>query len=233
MICYGLNPVAESLRSPWRAREILLQRGKDNPRIRGVLRRAEEEGIRVREVPDLTRLCRSPDHQGVAMDIDEPGHPELPDEVIRQQPRLVLFDSLRDPHNFGAALRVCDCYDFRHIVWYKGNSSGITASAIKVSAGAVFHVELYQSNLNNAVRRLREAGVSIVVLEADGESIHDFPLPERYCVVIGSEGEGVRHGIRRLADHVVRIPMHGKVNSLNVSCALTAALGEFDRRAGW
>jgi len=232
MLIYGINAVMEALHSERvEVRRVLIQEGKDNPRVQAVRRYAERFGVPIETGRDLKRVVRSPDHQGVGAEVPQLGETPLTDATLADS-RVVLFDSLRDPHNFGAALRVCDCFDFRTIVYFKGNSSGVSPAAVKVSAGAAFHVDIYECNLNKAVKRLAEAGFSICALEAEGDcTIYDMPIPDKLCLVIGSEGEGVRHNIRRTADHLVSIPMAGRVNSLNVSCALTAALTEFARRS--
>ena len=96
---------------------------------------------------------------------------------------------------------------------------------IKVSAGAVFHLRLHRCNLNTAMKTLQDQEYEVIVLEGSSDhSIYDLKVPKKFCLVIGSEHRGVRHAIRRSAEHLVKIPMRGKVESLNVSCALTAAL---------
>lgn len=230
MVFYGVNPVIEALRSSRLPERIVIAAGKDNPRLLIVRRLAGEKGVAVEEHEHLEQLCRSKEHQGVcawASGFDRGELSELPPEVDR----LVMLDGLQDPHNFGAALRVCETFGCRHVVYHSGNSCGLTAAAIKASAGAAFHLTLYETRLNRAVKRLQEQECRLIVLEAKGDAtIFEAELPPRWCLVVGSEGRGVRTAIRRQGDAVVRIPIHGRVNSLNVSCALSAALCEFSRR---
>jgi 23S rRNA (guanosine2251-2'-O)-methyltransferase len=231
MIIFGINPILESLQSDRKPETLYIQSGKRSKRLDHVVNMAEKLAIPVEIVDNLEPLCgRNVVHQRVAgryADTFTQQLKKLPQDVDR----IVLFDGLEDPHNFGAGLRVCEVFGFPHIIFHKGNSSGLTSVAAKSSAGAVFHVNLYVSNLNQAVKLLKEWGYTIICLEAEGaESIFDVELPERFCLVIGSEGKGVRHMIREQADKVVKIPMHGRVNSLNVSCALSATLCEFSRR---
>jgi 23S rRNA (guanosine2251-2'-O)-methyltransferase len=232
MIFYGINPVLESLRSPYTPERVYVEqgKGKSNPRINGIIKLARESGIVVETVADLRQLCRSSQHQGVAAEISGLGMRPL-EEVSILGDQVLMLDSIQDPHNFGAALRVCDALGFPDVIYFKGNSSGVTPAAIKVSTGAVFHLNLFQSNLNRAIKRLKEAGYRIVVLEAEGDaSIYDADYSGKLCLVMGSEGAGVRHNILRQADQVMSIPMSGHVTSLNVSCALTAVLSEMARR---
>ncbi len=233
MLIHGINPIFESLRSDCRPVKLYLQTGKDNKRINHLRRQAENLSIPIEAHPDLTRLCgRGSVHQGVAG--------EYPDDFARQLTdlpetvdRLVVFDGIRDPHNFGAALRACEVFGFRHIVYHEGNSSGLTPVAAKSSSGAIFHLNLYIANLNKAMKFLQAREFAVYALEARGDAtIYDLELADRFALVIGSEGEGIRFNIRNAATSLVSIPMVGKVNSLNVSCALTAALTEFARRLG-
>jgi len=230
MIYYGIHPVSESIDSPRPPERIYVQRGKQNPRIDSILAAARQRGIATETVADLDRRCGSGDHQGVAAELRQPLSKFLPD-AHELGDRLLLMDSIQDPHNFGAALRVCDAFGFQDIIYHQGNSSGLTPAAVKVSAGAAFHLNLYISNLNSAVKRLHNAGYRIIALDAEGEqSIFTADFSSKFCLVIGSEGRGIRHNIRRQSDLTVSIPMAGRVSSLNVSCALTAVLAEIAGR---
>lgn len=231
MIFYGINPLFEALHSAYLPARILVQPGKEkNRRIQKILRLAESRGIPVETTDSLDKRCDSPAHQGIAAVAgDLPVAPLAEGTVLDS--RLIMLDSIQDPHNFGAAMRVCEALGFHDVIYHRGNSSGLTPAAIKVSTGAVFHLRLLVSNLNNAVKRLKRDGYSLCVLEADAEtSLYNMNVPDKFCVVVGSEGKGVRHNIVQAADCLMRIPMHGRVNSLNVSCALTAVLSELSRR---
>ncbi len=231
MIIYGINPLIESFRSPKLPSKVLLHKGKDNKRIQHILHKAEQADIPVEVVGNLQKYCgQHAVHQGVAAEF--PDDFAAPIETLPEDAnRLVLFDGIRDPHNFGAAIRVCEVFGFRHIIYHLGDSSGLTPVAAKSSSGAIFFVDLYISNINKAANFLKDRDYKLMALDAGGEeSIYDVDLPERFCLVIGSEGDGVRFNLRRDSDALVKIPMTGEVNSLNVSCALSAALCEFSRR---
>lgn len=229
MIVYGINPVSELLRtgvSPKRI--VVMPRKLGNSRIQGILADAKSKDVPIQHMEHLERITGNDRHQGICAEI-EAREKELPDPPEIGD-RVVIFDGIMDPHNFGAALRVCEVFGFTNIVYHKGNSSGLTAAAIKVSAGAAFHLDIYTCNLNSAIRRLQQAAYHILVLEGSGDtSIHEVTLPEKVCLVIGSEDKGPRHNIMRLANTVARIPMSGRVDSLNVSCALSAALAVLSR----
>ncbi len=231
MLIYGINPISESLHSKTLPLSILIQEGKDNKRINHLRRLAEEKGIPIEISRDLTRLCgRQAVHQGIAAEFSEDW--AKPIETLPQDvTRLVIFDGIRDPHNFGAALRACEVFGFQHVLYHEGNSSGLTPVAAKTSSGAIFHLNLYVANLNKAMQYLKDRKFTIYAMDAGGDhTIYDVPLDGPFCLVIGSEGDGIRYNIRQASDAIVSIPMVGKINSLNVSCALTSALTEFARR---
>ncbi len=228
IIAYGINPIEEAFRSQRLPQQVLYERSnrKPHPRREHILRLASQRQVPCEEVRGLNRYCgNNAVHQGIAAvflrdQLEQDGLPDL-----SAVSRVVVFDGIEDPHNFGAALRVCECMGFTEVIYQKHNSSGLTPTAIKTSAGAVFHLNLYQIKLKRAIDRLKENGFQIIVLEGDGElDLYRSALPSRFALILGSEGKGVRMPIRRVADAALRIPLAGHVNSLNVSCALSAAL---------
>ncbi len=231
MIFYGINPLLESLHSSSLPKRVLVQSGKDNPRIQKIVQLASEKKIVVERVNNLAKICDSPNHQGVAAEINGLGQLKL-DEVSDIADRVLILDGIQDPHNFGASMRVCDAFGFRDIIYHRGNSCGITPAAIKVSTGALFHLRLLQSNLNSALKRMLSENYRVLALEAEGEvDIYDADYSGKICLVMGSEGKGIRFNIKRQATSLIRIPMAGNINSLNVSCALTAVLSEVARQS--
>ena len=234
MIIYGINPINEALQSELRPNRIYMRSKKSNKRLEHIKKQAENKAIPVTFMEDMRDLCgHQAVHQGVAGEFPEEAGSlkcwkdlsELPDDASK----IVVFDGIQDPHNFGAAVRVCEVFGFKHIVFHLGDSSGITAVSVKSASGAVFHVNFYCTNLNRGANMLVDKGYEILALDARGEKdIYNITLPEKYALVIGNEGKGVRHNIKRLAT-LLKIPMAGKVDSLNVSCALSATLSQFAR----
>jgi len=225
MIIYGVNPVREALRAvPPLPVRVYLEASRSGPRAHEIRQLALRQGVALTTVDNLDRLTDSREHQGCAADLGE--RPPLTlDDLPDSTTRVVMLDGLQDPHNFGAALRVCEVFGVPEVIFHHGNSCGITPAAIKASAGAYAHLRLYESNLNRACKRLKERGFALAILAADGT----IPLPAwrpqgKVCLIMGSEGEGVRHALRRLGDLTLAIPMRGRVDSLNVSNALAVAL---------
>lgn len=227
MIFYGINPVLEALRSDRLPARIFISKHKKSPSLAKIRDQAKRRSIPLDELDNLQQVCTSKETQGVCAELAG-GETKRFDLEELSADRLVMLDGLQDPHNFGAALRVCEVFGYRDVIFQKGNSCGVTAAAIKASAGAYFHINLYQAGLNNAVKRLKDSGYTIVACDGTGEAeITSVRLEGKACITVGSEQKGVRFAIKRQADHVVRIPVAGQVNSLNVSCALAVALYQF------
>ena len=231
MYIYGINPILESLRSNHLPESILIQESKDNKRIQHIIKQADKRQVHVEKVKDLrTYLPNNAVHQGVAGKYDKPfikPIKELPDE----ETKLLILDGITDPHNFGAAIRVAEVFGYTNILFHQGDSSGITPVAVKSSSGAIFHCQLYYSNLNQAIRILKDRNFTFYALDVNTDkSIYDLSLDEKHAIVIGSEQKGVRHNIKQNS-LLIKIPMSGKLDSLNVSCALSACLSEFHRQS--
>ena len=225
MIFYGIHPVLESLKSNHPPRIIYMEPKKKNPGLSRIQKMAISMQISV-EIKDTIRgLCGTEKHQGVCAFIDDFSTRDLGAGNVLSD-KIVMLDGIQDPHNFGAALRVCEVFGFKDIIFHKGDSCGITAAAIKVSTGAIFHLNLLMSNLNTAIKKLKQFDYQIFVLDSEGNNdfLPNIELPPRFCLVVGAEYKGVRFSIKRQADKIITIPMSGKIQSLNVSCALTAAL---------
>lgn len=234
---YGVNPVRELLRAGGEGlSELWLLEGGDRGRAFADLARlARERGAKVREAPRerLDRLSGTDRHQGVVAVVADYRYREL-DELIEAAatagtpPLLVVLDGIEDPHNLGAIIRSAHALGAHGVVIPKDRAVGITAVAAKASAGAVEHLPVARvTNLSQALEKLKEAGLWTVATAADGAdelTAVDLTLPT--ALVIGSEGGGVRPLVRRTCDRSARIPMHGKVGSLNASNAAAIALYE-------
>ncbi|MDE2726916.1 MAG: 23S rRNA (guanosine(2251)-2'-O)-methyltransferase RlmB, partial [Gemmatimonadota bacterium] len=147
-------------------------------------------------------------------------------------PFLVLLDGIQDPHNLGAIIRTADAVRTDGVVIPRRNAAGLTAAAVKAAAGASEHVPVARvANMNHAIQALREAGVWLVGLAADGPTLFskmDYTVP--VALVIGGEGKGLRPLVRRNCDEVVRLPVAGHVDSLNASVAAALVMYEVLRQ---
>ena len=239
---YGVNPVRELLRAGGEGlSELWLLEGSDRGRAFADLARlARERGAKVREAPRerLDRLSGTDRHQGVVAVVADYRYREL-DELLEAAaepaaPLLVVLDGIEDPHNLGAIIRSAHALGAHGVVIPKDRAVGITAVAAKASAGAVEHCPVARvTNLSQALEKVKQAGIWTVALAADGDDelpAVDLTLPT--ALVIGSEGAGIRPLVRRTCDRAARIPMHGKVGSLNASTSAAIALYEALRQRG-
>jgi 23S rRNA (guanosine2251-2'-O)-methyltransferase len=225
---WGINSVWEALQQNGRGlEEVLIERGKAGPRLQQIIDLA-------RQVP---RHCR---HQGVVA--RQSAAPLLQLEELLDDleaiaaavpPRLLALDSIQDPRNLGSILRSALAAGFGHVILTRDRSVPVTGTVARTSAGAVAHLKLCQVvNLAETLKLLKERGFWVfgAVVEPEADSIYQADFSGPVCLVIGSEGKGIRPLVRRQCDHLVTIPMHAPFNSLNASAAAAVLLFEIARR---
>ncbi len=234
MIVFGINPVLEALRAG-RATEVrVADRGGD--RMREILALAAERQVPVLRVPAdvLVRQARGGVHQGVVAEVDDAVEYSVADLVrgARGVPLIVVLDGIEDPHNLGAILRSVDAAGADGLVMQTRRAAALSGVAAKASAGAVSHVRIAEVvNIARAVEELKDLGVWTVGLAAEGTTTHDqidWTVPS--ALVLGAEGAGLRRLVRERCDFLASIPMHGHVDSLNVSVAAGVTLFEAARQ---
>ena len=228
---YGVRPVIEALRGGRRkVFEVLDATG--NAEVANVARAA---GVPVRKVPQakIGELARGGVHQGIAARAEPYPYVELEDLLATPDPLVVALDGVTDPQNLGAVLRVADGAGASGVVIAKDRAAGVTAAAVKASAGASEHVPVARvTNLRRAVDLMKEAGLWVYAAEVGGTPHTDLDLTGPVGLVLGSEGRGVRRLVREGCDGTVSIPMLGAVGSLNVSVAAAVLLYEARRQRG-
>jgi 23S rRNA (guanosine2251-2'-O)-methyltransferase len=153
-------------------------------------------------------------------------------EASGRPPLVVLLDGVEDPHNLGAVVRSAHALGAHGVVLPRDRAAGVTPAAAKASAGAVEHVAIVRvTNLVRALEELKEAGLWAVGAVPEGErDIASVDLRGPTALVLGGEGQGIRPLVQRTCDHLVRIPMLGRVGSLNASAAAAIALYEAVRQ---
>jgi 23S rRNA (guanosine2251-2'-O)-methyltransferase len=158
---------------------------------------------------------------------------ELEDLLAAPDPLVVVLDGVTDPHNLGAVLRVAEGAGASGVVIPKDRAAGVTAAAVKASAGASEHVPIARvTNLRRAIDRMKEAGLWVYAAEVGGTPYTELDLTGPVGLVLGSEGRGMRRLVREGCDGAVSIPMLGAVGSLNVSVAAAVLLYEARRQRG-
>lgn len=223
---YGINPVDEALRSGQEIRAISVV-GQANPRIREIVRTARSRGVRI-EAGDrqFFDINFGKGHQGIAAQVARKktaSFDDLLDASLRggRTPLFLVLDSIEDPRNFGALLRVADAAGVDGVIFQSHRSCPVTGTVAKASAGAIAHVSLAEVvNIKHAMRKMKEEGIVIIGADGDADtSLWDVPMNEPLALVIGSEGTGLRKTVRETCDILVKIPMQGRVSSLNASAA--------------
>jgi 23S rRNA (guanosine2251-2'-O)-methyltransferase len=236
MLIYGINPVIEALRAGG-VREVRLS---ERPRGRTVevALLAERVRVPVRRVPveELDRDSRGGVHQGVVADVEErkDARPTIADLVAGdgRAPLIVVLDGVEDPHNLGAIVRTADASGASGVIRQTRHAAQLSGVAAKASAGATSHVRIVDVvNIARALEELKAAGVWTVGLAGDAPKVYsDLDLTLPTALVVGAEGAGLRRLVRERCDWLVSIPMHGHVDSLNVSVAAGVVLFEAVRQ---
>lgn len=238
-IVYGINPVMEALRGGRRAFELFVSATGGDRRLEKLLLLAKEKGVpvRQREKKDLSRLCGTEHHQGVALRAEPFAYAELADILERwrgsaENGLLLVLDGVQDPHNLGALIRSAACAGVHGVIIPKDRAVGVTATVEKASAGAVETVPVAQvANIAQCLEELKAGGFWIygAVGEA-ASSLYDQDFSGNVAIVIGGEGEGIRPLVRKRCDYLIAIPVRGGVSSLNASVAGGVMLFEVVRQ---
>lgn len=235
----GVNPIVEKLRAaPEEISKILLARGPLRPTLQSLEREARKLQIEIQflNAKELDSLAHGQNHQGVLARVW--AYPYAPFSALasttseaRTQTVLIL-DGITDPRNFGAILRTAEAVAAGDIIIPKDRSVRMTPVVLKASAGAVNHLRIYRvTNLRRAIISLKNSGFWIVGLDANATETYDSKeYPNKLGIVLGSEGRGIRPLITKECDYLVRIPMRGKISSLNVSVAAAILLYEVSRQ---
>ncbi|NPA07169.1 MAG: 23S rRNA (guanosine(2251)-2'-O)-methyltransferase RlmB [Chloroflexi bacterium] len=230
---YGYHSAYEALRAGRRAFYALwLAEGLPTKRVRPLLELAAQRGVPVHYRPkdQITQVTGTRHHQGVALHVGP--YPYVPfEDVLAQLPTdepalLLLLDQIQDPRNLAALLRTADAVGVHAVIIPKRGQVGVTPTVVHVSAGASEHVRIARYNLAQAIRALQARDVWVYGLDAGphAQLITTVDLRGPLAWVVGSEGQGLRRLVRERCDALVRLPMRGKVASLNASVAGAVAL---------
>jgi 23S rRNA (guanosine2251-2'-O)-methyltransferase len=246
MLTYGINPVVEALKAGKVQR--LRVSARSDRRMDEILALAAKGGIAVERVDAqaLDRAAKGGVHQGVVADIEDAraysveelltppaSHSRAPHRASGG-PLIVVLDGIEDPHNVGAILRTCDAAGVFGVIRQERHSAALDGVVGKASAGALAHARIATVvNIARAIEELKDANVWTIGLAGDAPDLHtdvDWTLPS--AIVLGAEGTGLRRLVRDRCDRLVRIPMLGHVDSLNVSVAAGVVLYEAVRQRG-
>lgn len=235
-ILFGRHPIEEALASRTRHFESVLALREGGSHLAPLVEALRKAGVRVRYADriELTRMAGSDAHQGIVAVVRERRSLALEDLVraLPEKPLVLALDGIEDPQNFGALLRSAEAAGVDGVVAPERRSAPLSAAAIKASAGAAEHVRLARVvNLVRALGALKQAGLWCAGLDQRGEIDYDqYDLTAGCVLVLGREGAGLHDLTRRACDVVLRIPMAGRISSLNVSAAGAVVLFEAARQ---
>ena len=236
----GRKPVLEAINSGDELEQIYLLYGQKGNIIDAIRVAAKKRGIKINQIPleKFRTLIQNTNAQGIAAikpaykfhSLDD----IISDAKSSSNPLILILDSIQDTHNVGAILRTAECSGVNGIIVTKHNSAPINATVVKTSAGATEHVKIaHVNNLANTIKRLKENGFWIVGSSLDNAKLYtevDFTIP--IALIVGNEEKGIRKLTADKCDFLVKIPMAGKLQSLNVSVATGILLFEVMRQRG-
>ena len=232
-LIYGRNPVLETLRAARRRIDgLLVQDGLDpSPVLDEILGRSVRMKLTIsrRTRNDLDQHVQH--HQGVILRAGSYPYVELGEILekskLNSEPSLLLLlDQIQDPQNFGTLLRTAEAAGVHGVLIPARHSVAVTPAVVSASSGACEHLNITMTNLAQAMRVLKEQGIWLAGLEADEQAsrIDEVDLRGPLGLVVGSEGDGLRPLVRKSCDFLVRIPMRGRLESLNAAVAGSLAL---------
>ena len=251
LVLFGFHAVGVRLKTaPKSIVEIYFEPTRRDARMRQFLDKAKEAGVRLIEADGmrLSKLCGGHGHQGVAaraqaleqvhsldelLENLESGQLALPTEQ-RVNPLILVLDGVTDPHNLGACLRVADGAGVHAVIAPKDHAAGINATVAKVASGAAETVPYFMvTNLARTLGELKERNIWIIgTSDLATQTLYQVDLKGPVALVLGAEGDGMRQLTAKTCDQLVRIPMMGAVESLNVSVASGVCLYEAVRQRG-
>jgi 23S rRNA (guanosine2251-2'-O)-methyltransferase len=235
---YGTRAVIEAIAAGKEIERVLIQKGLNNELIHELVKLAKEKHVPLVHVPreKLQRLSTK-NHQGVICYLSSISYSSLDNLIDRayseaREPFLLIFDRITDVRNFGAIVRSAECAGIDGIVMADKGNAPLSSDAMKTSAGALNHVPITRErDLKRTIKFLQNSGIRVVACtEKASKDIYEVPLTGPLALILGSEEDGIDDALLRLADELVKIPMKGKINSLNVSVAAGIAIYEAVRQ---
>ncbi len=242
-VLFGFHAVGVRLKTaPASVIEVYFESTRRDARMRQFLDRAREAGVRLIEADALriAKLAGSHGHQGVAARVQPIEQARSLDDLLEQleptgePPLLLVLDGITDPHNLGACLRVADGAGAHAVIAPKDHAAGINATVAKVASGAAETMPYFMvTNLARTLGELKERNIWVIGTSDDApRTLYQADLKVPVALVLGAEGQGMRQLTRKTCDELVSIPMHGAVESLNVSVASGVCLYEALRQRG-
>ena len=236
-IVYGRNPVKELIASEKTINKIYIQKGLKE--LFDIKKEAINKKIVVVDSDKykLDKLSENKPHQGIVAAYTEYEYYDVEDileeaRLKNEAPLVIILDKIEDPQNLGAVIRTAECMGAHGVIIAKRNACAITDTVEKVAAGACSYVKVARvSNITETIKKLKNNGLWIYGLDMDGEAnIYDYDLTGSIGIVVGNEGQGISRLVKENCDAVLKIPMYGKINSLNASASMAMTTYELCRQ---
>ncbi len=231
----GRNPIREALKAHQSIEKLLVTNGELTGSAREIVAMAREQHVVIQYV-ERARLDQVyPNHQGMLAYASAAEYASIEDilelaESKDEDAFVVVLDGVTDPHNLGAIIRSAECMGAHGVIIPERRSAGLNPAAVKAAAGALSHVKVARViNLTRTLNELKEKGLWITGAVTDGANVDQVNLQGPIALVIGSEGEGISPLVEKQCDNRVKLPMYGKIESLNASVAAGILLYEIAR----
>lgn len=231
----GRNSVLELLESDNDINKLYVQSGEKHGAIIKIIAKAKEKKVVISEIDKnkLDQMSETHNHQGVIA-IVPPYNYSSVEEILElakskdEKPFVIICDGIEDPHNLGSIIRTAECVGAHGVIIPKRRSAAVNATVNKTSAGAVAYVKVARvTNLNDTIKELQDNGVWIYGTDMDGtDNYNEVKYDSGVGIVVGSEGFGMSRLVKENCDFLVRIPMAGKINSLNASVSASIVMYE-------
>lgn len=238
---FGTRAVIEAIKAKRDIEKIFVQAGLNNDLIKELTRVARMQNVPFTFVPEqkLNRLSTK-NHQGVICMLASVQYADLQNIIDKifaegREPFLLIVDRVTDVRNFGAIARTVECAGLDAIIIGDAGNAPLTGDAMKTSAGALSHMPVCrEKDLKKTLKFLKESGVQLIACTEKGDkSIYELDLNVPLALIMGSEEDGISPQLLKEADHLAKIPMRGKINSLNVSVAAGISIYEAIRQKGY
>ncbi len=229
----GIHPVEEAIKGGRTINKIMVAKGKRSKKIHDIIVMAKARRLFIQEVDvkALDRFASYANHQGVVAYLSPYDYYQFDNMKLNDNSLILALNDLTDVHNFGSILRTCEAVGVDYVIIPERRSVQVNQTVTKTSAGAVEHVKIVRvKSLGNALNALKEQGFWVIGADIKGEKKYtEIDYSGKKVIVMGAEDKGLSPHIVRACDFLTYIPMHGKVNSLNVSVATSLLLYEWQR----
>lgn len=219
MLVFGRNVAKEILKSDKKVEKIIIQEDFNDDSVLSLIekRKIRPQVMSKREFSRFDKYS----HQGIILYIEDFKYCEIEEFIYDENSKVVILDHLEDPHNLGAIIRTCEAAGINGIIIPKDRSVSVNSTVMKTSTGALENVSIAMvTNLNQTIKKLKDNGFWIVGTDMeDSVDYREIDYSGKIALVIGSEGFGMSESVKKSCDFIARIPMNGKINSLNASVA--------------